>query len=76
MADFSRVRDQVRLSTAAQLATGRLPASHDNRHGISECVYYQARGLRPSQGIPGHRSAYLDWCRHDSIPDFLCSDRK
>ncbi len=46
LADLSRLRHQVRLPAAAQLADRRLPGSHTHRYGVPVRLHHQGGGVR------------------------------
>ncbi len=59
LADLSRLRHQVRLPAAAQLADRRLPGSHTHRHGVPVRLHHQGGGLCTGARFSGHRAC---WC--------------
>ncbi len=76
-ADLPRLRHQVRLPAAAQLAAGRLPRGDRHRHGLSLSAFTTKLAVYAlARGFPGTEILIWIGAIDDRVPDLLRGDRE
>jgi hypothetical protein len=72
----ARLRHQVRVSAAAQLAAGRLSGSDRYWHGVALVFHHKSCSLCTRARVRGDGNFGADRRSNDGISNFLCSHRK